>query len=355
MTSRRIALALTGAAAVLLAALVIVPAATRPPTGLPPVGAAELINSIHRARSGPLSGTVHLDEQLGLAGFGGLSGMPSASRIARLWSDGAGRHRVSLPTDGGERTIVDDGATVWSWDSATRSVIRRPAPAEHTPPDPLDRFLHTGGGDVGELMGNPVDTASAVLTMLEPSSSVRLDPTALVADRPAYQLVLDPVPTERTLLREVRVAVDGQTRLPLEVTVLANGSAEPALRIGFSKLTFAPQDPALFAFAPGAGVTVRDHTSLISSVGPATPDAGGHTESLVGRGWDTVLIRRVDTRAGAPPTAGVAPPRLSTPISGGWGHGRLLSTPIGNAVLTSDGRLAVGAVPAQVLTEALSR
>jgi len=47
--------------------------------------------------------------------------------------------------------------------------------------------------------------------------------------------------------------------------------------------------------------------------------------------------------------------RISSPISGPWGQGRLVSTPIGNAVITADGRMATGAVPAQVLTEALTR
>jgi hypothetical protein len=242
-------------------------------------------------------------------------------------------------------------------------VTRTPA----RPPSSAHPFSRHGLGELGqlgrlsasELIGNPAEAASAVLTMLEPSSMVRMDPDAMVANRPTYQLVLDPLPTERTLLREVRVAVDGQTHLPLEVTVLANGSSEPALRIGFRNLSFGPQNPALFSFTPAAGVTVRNRAS--HSTAPAgQPDKSARAaqpkRSVIGHGWDTVLVRRVN-----PPPAGRSPltrsplNRQSTPIKGSWGRGHLVRTPVGNAVLTSDGRLAIGAVPAQVLTQALSQ
>jgi hypothetical protein len=201
----------------------------------------------------------------------------------------------------------------------------------------------------GELMGNPVDAASALLAMLAPVSVVRVDPADVVANRPAYELVLDPLPTERTMLREVRVAVDEQTRMPLEVAVLANGSADPALRIGFSDITFRPQNPALFTFTPPSEATVNSRQAH------ATTPHSRRTE-LIGSGWATVLVRRIPP-ASATGTSPADPMllRLSTPISGAWGQGRLISTAIGNAVITSDGRIAVGAVPARVLIEALGR
>jgi hypothetical protein len=201
------------------------------------------------------------------------------------------------------------------------------------------------------------------------------------------------------------------------VSVLANGSTEPALRIGFSQISFGPQDPALFTFTPGPGVTVvrlpvppaglspdnpssaTDPADPVDPSGPtaarpelagtalppatldepaapgqpatgrAAPGARAASDSaLIGRGWDTVLVRRVRPSntllAAASRRTGTADPgrrsevdllqRISSPISGPWGKGRLVSTPIGNAVITTDGRMATGAVPAQVLTEALS-
>ena len=61
-----------------------------------------------------------------------------------------------------------------------------------------------------------------------------------MAGRDAYELVLTPAPTERTLLREVRVAVDAEKRMPLQLTVLAAGSTEPALQVGFTELNVRP-------------------------------------------------------------------------------------------------------------------
>jgi hypothetical protein len=41
-------------------------------------------------------------------------------------------------------------------------------------------------------------------------------------------------------------------------------------------------------------------------------------------------------------------------VQGSWGSGRLLQGTLFSAILTTDGRLAVGAVPASVLEQALS-
>ena len=46
---------------------------------------------------------------------------------------------------------------------------------------------------------------------------------------------------------------------------------------------------------------------------------------------------------------------LGTPVSGPWGQGRLISTAVATAIVTNDGRIAAGAVPEQVLSEALGR
>jgi outer membrane lipoprotein-sorting protein len=438
MQTGRLALALSGAVAVALVAIVAVklcnPTPLSAPGALPPVSADQLIASISQANPGALAGTVELDSRLGLPG---LTRSGGGVQTARLWSDDHGRRRMSLPEPDGERTLVDDGTNVWFWNSATRSVIRTPsAPPGSRPPqltampdvaelsglptlpamgdNPFREAQYGASGPHdGGMMGSPVDVAGAVLAMLRLDSTMRVDPSAMVADRAAYQLVLDPVPTERTLLREVRVAVDGQTRLPLEVSVLANGSTEPVLRIGFSTISFGAQDPALFVFTPAPGVKVQpmvprptgpvqagERVTVPGGAGPSEtwptaaaldptdpsavgPSSLGSTgvgptgvdvqdqdgSALIGRGWDTVLLSRVSpatrlTGFAQRPAAGYYQlhtgaadllRRISSPISGPWGQGRLVSTPIGNTVITTDGRMATGAVPAQVLTEALTR
>lgn len=46
--------------------------------------------------------------------------------------------------------------------------------------------------------------------------------------------------------------------------------------------------------------------------------------------------------------------KLGKPVSGAWGSGVLISTKVGTALITDDGRFAAGAVPEQVLYEALA-
>jgi hypothetical protein len=46
--------------------------------------------------------------------------------------------------------------------------------------------------------------------------------------------------------------------------------------------------------------------------------------------------------------------RLGTPVSGAWGSGTMITTKVGTAVITDDGRFAAGAVPEQVLFEGLA-
>ena len=172
-----------------------------------------------------------------------------------------------------------------------------------------------------------------------------------MAGRGAYELVLTPAPTERTLLREVRVAVDAEKRMPLRLTVLATGSSGPALQVGFTDLAFGPQDPALFTFTPPPGATVTDAPAQDprhAARGTARPSV---TAGILSRSCGGPRTR-------TPATTGPNAPDLSTigtPVSGTWGSGRLITTAVGSAIVTDDGRIAAGAVPAQVLTDALSR
>ena len=76
---------------------------------------------------------------------------------------------------------------------------------------------------------------------------------------------------------------------------------------------------------------------------------------MVGSGWSTVIVTKVPagvTDAKNPLTRLVD--RLPK-VSGSWGSGRLLRGTLFSVVLTDDGRLAVGAVPAEALTRALGQ
>jgi outer membrane lipoprotein-sorting protein len=318
--------------------LLAVPTGAGAAPQLPPVSPEELVASVLTADPDAFAGTVELDNALGLPAVEGLPQAGDGTSTARLWSDGEDGGRVQLPTDSGERTLVTDGTTFWAWDSADRSVLtgtREERPADAAP----------GAAD-------PAAAATEAVRVLQTSSTVSVDGTAEVAGRAAYELVLTPAPTERTLLREVRVAVDAEQRVPLRLVVLAQGSDEPVLQLGFTELAFGPQDPAQFTFTPPPGADVRTPEDLREDLpeGDRPEKPEGLAPTVVGEGWDTVVTAQLP--AGEVPAELAA---LGRPVSGPWGSGTLVSTSVASAIVTADGRVAAGAVPEQVLTEALSR
>lgn len=353
MTKRRTAVSIAaGGVAAGVAGLVLlaVPAgAGEAPPELPEISAAELVESVLTTEAPAAAGTVEVQNNLGLP-------MPAAVQttdgVARVYSDGEGRGRISLPQESSEKTIVADGNTVWIWDSGARSVRKIEHDGTTAPPM------------AGQLT-DPAAVARELVNAMEADSTVMVDGTARVADRAAYQLVLTPKPTERTLLREVRLAVDAELRVPLRLDVLANGQADPALRIGFTEFEPGPQDASLFEFTPPPGAKVIEESAEVApeKERKAVQDA----TTTVGRGWDTVLVadasdvigapagdRRADgAEAGGDPTAILE--QLGTEVRGPYGRGWLIESTAGSALITEDGRLAIGAVPQQVLVEALGK
>ena len=305
---------------------------------LPPVSPEDLVASVLQADPDAFNGTVELDNALGLPAVPGVPAAGTSS--ARVWSDGDDGGRVQIPSSDGERTLVSDGTTFWAWDSAEQTVVTGEKGAESAP----DRAAV-----------DPTTAAAEAIRTLQTSSEVSVDGTSEVAGRAAYELVLTPAPSERTLLREVRIAVDAEQRVPLRLTVLAQGSADPAFEVGFTELTFGAQDPALFTFTPPPGATVEEPPARPE--GAERPEFTGAQPQVVGEGWDTVVVATMPEGAGGEQAdeARAQIGSFGTPVSGAWGSGTLISTAVGSAILTDDGRVAAGAVPEQVLTEALTR
>ena len=75
-------------------------------------------------------------------------------------------------------------------------------------------------------------------------------------------------------------------------------------------------------------------------------------EAVGGDGWDRGVS---DQGPQNNPDRAKSLAGLGTPISGSWGSGRLIKTAVATAIITDNGRIAVGAVPEQVLSETLSR
>ncbi|GAB3566852.1 sigma-E factor regulatory protein RseB domain-containing protein [Amycolatopsis endophytica] len=314
---------------------------------LPPVSAEELVQSVLTTKTPALNGTVDVENNLGLP----VSSLPDGTSLdidgARVLGDGAGNSKLSVEQGANERTVVRNGNTVWSYDSSDNTATKLTVPAE---------ALQQQSGEFE--VSDPATAATQLLAKVRESSTVTVEGTARVAGRAAYEMVLTPKPTERTLLREVRVAVDAEQRVPLRLAVMTYGTADPAFQVAFSDIAFAPQPASEFQFTPPQGAKVTEEQA------PAqTPDREAAKDALTttGDGWDTVVTGTFPAESLQPQQDGrgesVDPQALlaqfGKPVSGAFGTGYVITTKVVTALVTDDGRFAAGAVPEQVLIDAL--
>ncbi|MEV5748664.1 sigma-E factor regulatory protein RseB domain-containing protein [Actinoallomurus sp. NPDC052308] len=365
------AIAVVGAAAG--AGPVIAAAQGRP--SLPPKTAAQLLTAVQEAhRSGkvqPFSGTVVENASLGLPALPGIGGggtslmsLLSGSNTARVWYGDEKHVRLALLGTGSETDLIRNGQDVWEWNSeANTATYRRAADKPGRP----EKAAPT------ETPLTPQQAADRALAAIDKTTEVRVDPTARVAGRDVYELVLTPK-DGRSLIGRVRLALDGGTYVPLRVQVFARGANSPAAQIGFTSVTFSKPAAANFSFTPPSGAkVVRPDTSKpapgakipggkgpIAKTLPGRAQAGGRSgdSSTIGSGWTAVKRLTLPQNSGQPgqkdQRAGIlsALQKAATPVSGSWGSGRLLRTKLVSALLTDDGRVYVGAVTPDVLEQA---
>ena len=304
--------------------------------------AAELLEAVSNAEVDGLSGTVVATSKLGLpelpSGQGGsavsLPGLLAGSTTARVWKAGEDRSRIAVDAAFAEYDVVRSGRDVWTFDSASSDVTHlvlpegeEPAPAEGAP--------------------TPLDAAEQLLSFVEPSTEVTVGRAAMVADRAAYELVLDPR-DPGTLVDTVRIAVDGETDVPLRVQVFGVGQVEPAVEIGFTSVRFAVPDASVFAFSPPPGSTVTERTieprDKRPDVDRPVPSA---LPSVLGEGWTSVVaLEGVELPEEAAGIVG----QVAKPVEGG----RVVTSALVTVLLLDDGRVLAGAVAAERLVE-LSR
>lgn len=337
-------------------------------THLAPVTARTLLVDLQQARPQPLSGTVRQSADLGLPalpqqGQGPSAGLAtsllSGTHTWRVWSDGPDRSRLALLQQGSEYDLVHHGSTNWLWSSADHTATRLHSPASGGSED----HRATGSSEPktsGQApdLSTPQQAADWALAQLRPSTQVSTTSNTVVAGRPAYTLELTPRGGD-SLVESVRLAVDSRTHLPLRVQVYSTRTHAPAIDVGFSSIRYERPDPSVFDFTPPPGATVTDQQHPSTHGGTATPDEHTHPSppQRHGSGWATVWTGTVPAQLLQSHGSGSADPqamlRMLPRVSGSWGSGRLLESTLFTAVLTDDGRYAVGAVPASALYAAL--
>ncbi len=283
------------------------------PPSLPHVAPDRLLASSLAASARPFSiaGDVRTNIDLGLpqipssVGGGGPASIASliGTQRFKVWrsSDGV---RVAHILDFAEQTIIANRAAAWLWDSSSLKAVhvvyadvraaegtagqpawlRDMAPAGKADPATRARALAT--------LGNPAALARTLLVRLGPYARITVDGTAWIAGRPVYRLDLSPR-SPLTLIGRISVSIDAQTRLPLDVQVVAKNATKPSLEAGFTSVSFGAIDPSMFTFTPPAGATVTT-PSLRAPHPPARPPVQGRAPQtrVFGTGFDTrVAIR----------------------------------------------------------------
>jgi hypothetical protein len=175
-----------------------------------------------------------------------------------------------------------------------------------------------------------------------------------VAGRPAYQLDLTPR-DPRSLVGSVRIAIDGSTHIPTRVQVFARGATSPAFEVGFTSFSTAAPPASTFAFQPPPGATVKQGSaSRPQQDTRGSAGRAGASPQVVGKGWTSVVIAPVGSGSTDPRSSLASVLKALPEVTGSWGSGHLLRGPLFSAVLTDDGRVAIGAVAPRMLYDALA-
>jgi outer membrane lipoprotein-sorting protein len=389
----------------------LVPTAQATPT-LPSRTPAQLLAAV-AGRTGPLppmTGTVVETAALGLPDLPNigdptsLQSLLTGSHTIRVWYADQQHARLSIPGQLSETDLIRSGRDVWVWSSVQNKVTHYRLPAASGEPAPAPPRTPL----------TPQQAAQQVLAAVGPTTTVSVASNVTVAGEASYELVLAPKDS-RSLVRQVRIAIDAARNVPLRVQVFARGAASPAFQTGFTSIAFTRPAAANFAFTPPAGATVVQGSPPATHVGAVTggqvkvqpggpvrvmvpggqvkvlpgrpgrvmvrggqvkvtagapagvliggvPMAGGST--VVGQGWLAVAVMSAAATppGGGPPGAGpaVGPElgplvRAGSQVSGTWGSGRLLRTSLVSVLFTDDGRLLVGAVTPDVLYSAAAK
>ncbi|MBG6059031.1 outer membrane lipoprotein-sorting protein [Cryobacterium sp. MP_M5] len=376
--------------AVVIVGVLTVPLQAGAAVDLPDKTPAQVLAMIGDSNVKALSGTIEQTSELGLpslpsTGSGADASASSAlelltgSHTARIYLNAPDNVRVQVMDRLAERDLVRNASDVWMYNSKDNTALHV------TLPDMTGMARPQTDG----AQQTPAQLAERMLAAIDPSTAVTVGKDTRVAGRTAYELRLTPR-TDATLVGEVSIAVDSETGMPLRVEVQARGQSDPAFSLAFTKLSLDAPSADLFDFTPPAGAKVEEKTlpdpsaihdlaihdsamhhsalhdkTMTGTKMPATPEeakklleqlkaeqpknGGGMLPGVTvdGTGWASV----VELPAGTV-TADVLANPLLAQVTESVDGGRLLSTALVTVLVTDDGRVFAGSVPAERLQAA---
>ena len=309
----------------------------------------ELLVDLQQARVDGLSGTVVERADLGIPAIPGADGrddeeltsLVSGTHTLRVRYSAPDKARLAVLGTYSEYDIIRNGKDVWTWSSKDNAATHRTVTAEP-------------GSTPSETPRTPEEAASRVLKALEPTTTVTSDSSVEVAGRAAYELVLDPNDAN-SLISQVRIAIDGDTKVPLRVQVFGTDN-KIVFEVAYTSVDFTRPDDAEFVFNPPPGAKVTEIQPSDKTPSPQDREQAQNARTVVGTGWTAVVVTKVGDLSNSQNDQQLKEflSKLQ-PVQGSWGSGRLLAGTAFSAVWTEDGRLAVGAVRPDVIYQALSR
>lgn len=343
---------------------------------LPKITAEELISKIAASDAEQLSGSVKITTDLGIPSLPGgvslgdlaggqqgkgdaapeskLAELVSGSHTLRVAADGPERQRVSIIEKAAEYSVIHNGDEVWAYNSADNSVYHAKSPEKAAKGD------HRR--DVPEDLSGltPREAAKKALAAVDDTTQVKVDGTARVAGRDAYQLLIRPKQNDSTV-GSIRIAVDAHNWVPLKFTLEPKSGGKAAIDVAFTEVDFGKPKASAFRFTPPKGAKVTEEgRAEHKAKGEEKAKEKGLRElsklNVIGKGWDSVA--RLDLPGGLPAGAsgGGGPSEflggLGKKVKGDFGSGTVLSTRLVNALITDDGKVFVGAVGKSALIDA---
>jgi outer membrane lipoprotein-sorting protein len=320
----------------------------------------------------PLTGTVVETTSLGLPSLPdtgnptSLSSLLTGSHTIQVSYQDPQHYRVAVPQNMSESDLIRNGNNAWLWESNKNTVTHMAIPVKGA------KAAMAEPKSSAPPM-TPQQAASQVLAKVGPTTTVRVDSNISVANHAAYQLVLVPK-SSSSLIGEVKIAVDGQNSLPLQVQVFARGAGGPAVQVGYTSVSFVKPAAANFAFSPPAGAKVEQQT-FGSGTKPSGPNDLASGASVIGKGWlavadlpSSVLSSATASTPSSSPSSSSSSAlggdtgavvnallKSGTRVSGPWGGGRLLRTSLVSMLITDNGRVFAGAVTPGVLYQAATQ
>lgn len=340
---------------------------------LPEMSAQELLVRLQDSKVENFSGTLVQDSNLGIPSLPGMGGSDDASLTSLIsgthtmdvWVAGPEKARLRVHGDMDESDVIVNGPDVWHWSykdkAATHYKLNRPSAGDR---DDARRKLTEGDG-AADLPKTPQEAAERVLKAVEPTTKVSTARTDDVAGEQVYELVLEPQESG-SLVTQVRIALDGDNFMPLRVQVLAQEDAKPAFQVAYTDIDYTRPGDEHFDFKAPPGTKVTESGDGKSGKAPTDAEieahkdkaakAGADKPEIVGKGWTSVMVGKMPASAADEAEGQLGAILSALPKeSGDWGTGRVLSGTAFTAVLTDDGRFAVGSVDKQTLFEALDK